>query len=155
LESFLPIGCRALLFVEKIRQSDAQFWFALRTVGFLQIFYSQAAIPRAIVDFPAFLEHGSAEKIAVCAHGGHTLHCRYHGTKPIFALYSLHATKKVLVLFLNALQKREYSARISTCDRIVVVYFGRLCSAADSCTLHSSPASAIVVVKFPSLCKRL
>jgi hypothetical protein len=24
--------------------------------------------PRTIVDFPAFLKHGSAEKIAVCAH---------------------------------------------------------------------------------------
>jgi hypothetical protein len=55
------------LFVEKIRQSDTQFWFRLRIVGFLQIFYSQAVIPRTIVDFPAFLEHGSAEKIAVCA----------------------------------------------------------------------------------------
>jgi hypothetical protein len=29
---------------------------------------SQAVISRTIVDFPAFLEHGSAEKIAVCAH---------------------------------------------------------------------------------------
>jgi hypothetical protein len=58
----------ALLFVEKIRQSDAQFWFGLLNVGFLQIFYSQAIIPRTTVDFPAFLEHGSAEKIAVCAH---------------------------------------------------------------------------------------
>jgi hypothetical protein len=37
-------------------------------VGFLQIFYSQAIIPRTIVDSPTFLEHGSAEKIAVCAH---------------------------------------------------------------------------------------
>jgi hypothetical protein len=31
-------------------------------------FYSQAVIPRTIVDFPAFLEPGSAEKIAVYAH---------------------------------------------------------------------------------------
>ncbi len=54
-----------LLFVEKIRQSDAQFWFGLRIVGFL---HSQAVISRTIVDFPAFLEHGLAEKIAVCAH---------------------------------------------------------------------------------------
>jgi hypothetical protein len=30
------------------------------------ILYLQAAIPRKIVDSPAFLEHGSAEKIAVC-----------------------------------------------------------------------------------------
>ncbi len=58
----------ALLFVEKIHQSAAQFWFGLRIVGFLQMFYPQAFIPRTIVDFPAFLEHGSAEKIAVCAH---------------------------------------------------------------------------------------
>jgi hypothetical protein len=55
----------APLFVEKIRQSDAQFWFGLRIVGFL---HSQAVISRTIVDFPAFLEKGSAEKIAVCAH---------------------------------------------------------------------------------------
>jgi hypothetical protein len=33
---------------------------------FLQIFFSQAVIQRAIVDFPAFLETGLAEKIAVC-----------------------------------------------------------------------------------------
>jgi hypothetical protein len=39
----------ALLFVEKIRQSDAQFWFGLRIVGFIQIFYSRAVIQRAIV----------------------------------------------------------------------------------------------------------
>jgi hypothetical protein len=55
----------ALLFVEKIRQSDAQFWFRLRIVGFL---HSQAVISRIIVDFSAFLEHAPAEKIAVCAH---------------------------------------------------------------------------------------
>jgi hypothetical protein len=48
-------------------KSDAQFSFELRIVGFLQIFYSKAVIPRTIVDFPPFLEHGSAEKIAVCA----------------------------------------------------------------------------------------
>ncbi len=30
--------------------------------------YERAVIQRTIVDFPAFLEHGSAEKIAVCAH---------------------------------------------------------------------------------------
>jgi hypothetical protein len=58
----------ALLLDEKIRQSVALFWFGLRIVGFLQIFYSQAVIPRTIVESPAFLEHGSAEKIAVCAH---------------------------------------------------------------------------------------
>jgi hypothetical protein len=58
----------ALLFVEKIRQSDAQFLFGLRILGFLQIFYSQSVIPRTIADFPAFLETVLAEKIAVCAH---------------------------------------------------------------------------------------
>jgi hypothetical protein len=58
----------ALLFVEKIHQRTAEFWFGLRDVGILQIFYSRAVIQRAIVDFPAFLEHGSADKIAVCAH---------------------------------------------------------------------------------------
>jgi hypothetical protein len=54
----------ALLFAEKIRQSAALFWFGLRNVGIL---YSQAVIPRTIVESPAFLEHGSAEKIVVCA----------------------------------------------------------------------------------------
>jgi hypothetical protein len=42
----------ALLFVEKIRQSDAQFGFGWRIIGFLN---SQAVISRTIVDFPAFL----------------------------------------------------------------------------------------------------
>jgi hypothetical protein len=37
--------------------------------GMMEFFtYIQAAIPRTIVESPAFLEHGSAEKIAVCAH---------------------------------------------------------------------------------------
>jgi hypothetical protein len=57
-----------LLFVKKIRQNAALFWFGLRIVGFLQIFYSQAVIQGTIVDSPAFLEQGSAEKIAVCGH---------------------------------------------------------------------------------------
>ncbi len=35
---------------------------------FLQIFFSQAVIQRTIVDFPAFLETGLAEKISVCVH---------------------------------------------------------------------------------------
>jgi hypothetical protein len=39
----------ALLFVEKIHQSDAQFWFGLRIVGFLQISYTKAVIQRTIV----------------------------------------------------------------------------------------------------------
>ena len=37
-------------------------------LDFLQIFFSQAAIQRTIVDFPAFLETGLDEKIAVCDH---------------------------------------------------------------------------------------
>ncbi len=40
------------LFVERLRD--------------VEIF--STVIQRTIVDFPAFLEHGSAEKIAVCAH---------------------------------------------------------------------------------------
>jgi hypothetical protein len=58
----------AILFDEKIRQSAALFWSGLRDVKILQILYSQAVIQRTIVDSPAFLEHGSAEKIMVCAH---------------------------------------------------------------------------------------
>jgi hypothetical protein len=52
----------ALLFDEKIRNSAALFWFGFRDVGIL---YSQAVIQRTIDVSPAFLEHGSAEKIAV------------------------------------------------------------------------------------------
>ncbi len=55
----------ALLFAEKIRQMAALFDFGLRDVG---IFYSRAEIQRTIDDFPAFFEHGSAEKIAICEH---------------------------------------------------------------------------------------
>jgi hypothetical protein len=58
----------ALLFDEKIRQSVVLFWFGLRIVGFPQIFYSQAVIPRTIVESSTFFEHVSAEKIAVYAH---------------------------------------------------------------------------------------
>jgi len=57
-----------LLFDKKIRKSDALFWFGLRDVGILQIFYSQAVTQRTIVDSSAFLEHGLVEKIAVCVH---------------------------------------------------------------------------------------
>ncbi len=63
IESFLPIGWRTFT-CWKIRQRAALFWFGLRDVG---IFYSGAVIQRTIGDFPAFLDHGSAEKIAVCA----------------------------------------------------------------------------------------
>jgi hypothetical protein len=58
----------ALLNDEKIRRSAALFWFGLRDFGILQIFYSRAVIQRTIIDFPAFLKHGLAEKIAVCVH---------------------------------------------------------------------------------------
>jgi hypothetical protein len=59
----------ALLFVEKIAKVMLCFGLTgFQIVGFLQIFYSQAVIPRTIIDSPAFLEQGSAEKIEVCAH---------------------------------------------------------------------------------------
>jgi hypothetical protein len=51
-----------LLFDEKICQSAALFWFCLRDVGTL---YAQAVIQRINDVSPSFLEHGSAEKIAV------------------------------------------------------------------------------------------
>ncbi len=54
--------------IKKICQSAALFWFGLREVGILQIFYPRAVIQRTFVDSRAFLEHGSAEKTAVCAH---------------------------------------------------------------------------------------
>ncbi len=63
IESFLPISWY-ILFDEKLRQRTALFWFGLRDVGILN---SRAIIQRTIVDFPAFLEHCSAEKIPVCA----------------------------------------------------------------------------------------
>jgi hypothetical protein len=37
-------------------------------VGILKIFYYRDLILKTTVDFPEFLEHGSAEKIAVCGH---------------------------------------------------------------------------------------
>jgi hypothetical protein len=51
-----------LLFDEKICQSGALFWFGLLNVGIL---HSRAKIQRTIDVSPAFLEHGSAEKITV------------------------------------------------------------------------------------------
>jgi hypothetical protein len=51
----------ALLFVEKICQSDALFWLGLRNV---EVLHSQAAIQRAIDVSPAFMEYGLAKKIA-------------------------------------------------------------------------------------------
>jgi hypothetical protein len=52
----------ALSFDEKIRQSAALFWFGLRND---ELLYLRAAIQRTIDISPAFLEHGSAKKIAV------------------------------------------------------------------------------------------
>jgi hypothetical protein len=52
----------ALLFDEKISQSAALFWSGLRDNGIL---YSQVIVQRTIYVSPAFLEHGSAEKITV------------------------------------------------------------------------------------------
>jgi hypothetical protein len=66
---FLLAG--ALLFDKKIRQSAALFWFGLRVVGILQIFYTRAILQRTIVDSPAFLERGFVENLAVCAHTTH------------------------------------------------------------------------------------
>jgi hypothetical protein len=62
IESFLPIGWRLLK-----KSAKGLHYFGL-DVGILQIFYSRAVIQWTIVDFPAFLEHGSAEKIAIGAH---------------------------------------------------------------------------------------
>jgi hypothetical protein len=53
-----------LLFDKNIRRNAALFWFALQDVGIFQIFYSRAVIQRTIVDSPALLETGLAEKIA-------------------------------------------------------------------------------------------
>ncbi len=52
---------------------DDQFWFGLWIFGFLPIFllYSQAVIPRTIVDFPAFLEYGLVEGSRF-VHNAHT-----------------------------------------------------------------------------------
>jgi hypothetical protein len=54
--------------LKKKPQRVALVWFGLLDVG---IFYSRTVIQRTIVDFPAFLDHGSAEKIAVCSHANH------------------------------------------------------------------------------------
>jgi hypothetical protein len=54
----------ALLFDKKIRQGVA----LCGMLEYLQIFFSQAVIQGPIVDSPAFLETGLAEKISVCDH---------------------------------------------------------------------------------------
>jgi hypothetical protein len=61
IESCLPISWRTFIY-EKICQSAALFWFGLQDVGIL---YSRAVIQRTIDVFPAFLEHGSAEKTVI------------------------------------------------------------------------------------------
>jgi hypothetical protein len=60
----------ALLFVEKISQRAVLFWFGLRDVGILQIFYSQAVIQRTNVPqtFQHFWRTVSVEKIVGFAH---------------------------------------------------------------------------------------
>jgi hypothetical protein len=50
----------ALSFDEKIRQSEALFWFGLRKDG---IFDLRAAIQRTIDVSPAFMEYGLEKKI--------------------------------------------------------------------------------------------
>jgi hypothetical protein len=67
IESCLPIGWCTFIWW-KINQSATQFWFVLLDVGVL---YSQAVIQRTIDVSPAFLEHGSAEKITVWAYTNH------------------------------------------------------------------------------------
>jgi hypothetical protein len=55
-----------LLFVEKIHQSAALFRFGLRISSNILL---TSRNPKAIVDSPAFLEHGSVKKKrAVCGH---------------------------------------------------------------------------------------
>ncbi len=43
------------------------FWFGLRVIGILQIFYSRAVLQRRAVDFFTFLETGLTGKRSVCA----------------------------------------------------------------------------------------
>jgi hypothetical protein len=64
IEFFFPIGWRTYLLK---KSAKGLHYFGL-DCGMLE--YERAVIQRTIVDFPAFLEHGSAEKIAVC--GAHT-----------------------------------------------------------------------------------
>jgi hypothetical protein len=57
-----------LLFDEKISQSVALFWFELGVVRVFSNILLTSRNRRTIVDFPAFLESGLEEKIAVCDH---------------------------------------------------------------------------------------
>ncbi len=67
LESFLPIVYYTFMCWKNPPKCCSMLvWIA--DCWFSSIIYSQAIIPRTIVDSPAFLEHGSAEKIAVRAH---------------------------------------------------------------------------------------
>jgi hypothetical protein len=54
----------ALSFDEKC----ALFWFGVRNVGFLPIFYSLVVFQKKVVYFPAFSGDQFLKKIAVCAH---------------------------------------------------------------------------------------
>jgi hypothetical protein len=58
----ITVCIESCYFDEKISQVAALFWFGLRDVGIL---YSRAVIQRTIDVSPAFMEHGSAEKITV------------------------------------------------------------------------------------------
>ena len=97
---FLLAG--TLLFDEKIRQRVTLFWFGLRDVGILQIFYSRVVIQRIIVDSPIFLEIGFVKKIVVCAH---TTLQRYFCMKRIRTLNSFQIFKvKIKKITLRLIQ---------------------------------------------------
>ncbi len=66
IESFLPIGWDTSL---RKKSAKGLHYFGL-DCGMLEwrIFYSQAVLQRTMVDSPAFLGFGLAEKIVVCAH---------------------------------------------------------------------------------------
>jgi hypothetical protein len=69
IESLLPIGWRTFI-RGKTNRPKVLLYFGL-DCGMLEFFkylYSRAVLQRTIVDFPAFLETGLAEKIAVCTH---------------------------------------------------------------------------------------
>ncbi len=57
-----PVSAPPVL-IKKIRRSAALFWYELRDV---RILYSRALIQRTIDVSPAFLEHGSEEKMSTC-----------------------------------------------------------------------------------------
>jgi hypothetical protein len=60
---FLLAGALSLL----KKSTKGLHYFGL-DCGMLELFKYSYSIQRIIVDFPAFLEHGSVEKITVCAY---------------------------------------------------------------------------------------